>query len=544
VSNIQNSYDYVIVGAGVAGARAVEGVRELDADASVALIGAEKVPPLYRPDLSKAMWLEGDRKLADSYLLTDDVAVDMQLDTQVSSIDPDAHTVTLADGATVGYGKLLLATGSQPRMAGVTPGPRVMGFREAADYETLRAVATPGSHIVIVGGGYIGAELTSALVQNDVNVTLVMVEDLVQQHMFPRELAERVTAEFVDRGVEVIHGFFSSVEPDDAGATVIMKDGRQVRGDAVVLGIGVAPRTELAEAAGLEVDNGILVDDHLRTSAADIYAVGDVASFPEPLLGRRRIEHMDNAETMGKAVGRIMAGEDVAYGHTPFFWSDLFDDGYEAVGLLNSKLQTVVDWNSDESAAVVYYVDEGRVVGVLLWNTWASVPKALDLIAETKDAPVADVESLRGRIEVPEPEGDAPGDDAPASEGVLDIDAFKVAALDDAGDGIIVIDRQGIIRVWNAHCEKLFGWTADQVIGQDVKIMIPEYLRAAHDRGFFAAMESGHLRSDGSARRTKALTPTGGKVYVEMTFAVVKGGSDQAIGAVAVARHWDREKNA
>jgi NADPH-dependent 2,4-dienoyl-CoA reductase/sulfur reductase-like enzyme len=344
------------------------------------------------------MWLEEDRQLSDSYLLPDDVAVDMQLDTQVTSIDPDAHTVTLADGATVGYGKLLLATGSQPRMAGVTPGPRVMGFREAGDYQALRAVATPGSHIVIVGGGYIGAELTSALVQNDVNVTLVMVGDHVQGHMFPEELSARVTAGFLNRGVEMIDGYFAGVEADDSGVTVTLTDGTEVRGDAVVLGIGVIPRTELAEAAGLEVDNGIVVDDHLRTSAADIYAVGDVASFPDPLFGRRRIEHMDNAETMGKAVGRIMAGEDVAYGHTPFFWSDLFEDGYEAVGRLDSRLQTLIDWNDDESAAVIYYVDEGRVAGVLLWNTWDSVPKALALIAETKDAPVADIESLRGRI--------------------------------------------------------------------------------------------------------------------------------------------------
>lgn len=538
VSTIRSSYDYVIVGAGVAGARAVEGIRELDADASIALIGAESVPPLYRPDLSKTMWLEGDRQLADSYLLSDKVVVDMQLDTEVSAIEPDAHSVTLADGTVVSYGKLLLATGSEPRLAGVTPGPRVMGFREAADYEALHAVATPGSHIVVVGGGYIGAELTSALVQNDVKVTLVMVGDHVQSNMFPEELSAQVTAGFLNRGVTIIDGFFSGVEVGDAGVTVSLTDGTQVSGDAVVLGIGVTPRTQLAEAAGLEVDNGIVVDDHLRTSAADVYAVGDVASFPDPLLGRRRIEHMDNAETMGKAVGRIMAGEDVAYGHTPFFWSDLFDDGYEAVGRLDATLATVVDWNADESAAVVYYLDGGRVVGVLLWNTWASVPKALDLVAETKDNPVSDPESLRGRIEVPEPEV------AEDAEGEHDIDAFKVAALDDAGDGIIAIDRQGIIKVWNTHCEKLFGWTADQVIGQDVKIIIPEHLRAAHDRGFFAAMESGHLRSDGSARRTKALTPTGGAVYVEMTFAVVKGGSDQAIGAVAVARHWDREKNA
>lgn len=543
MSTVRDSYDYVIVGAGVAGARAVEGIRELDADATVALFGSEATPPLYRPDLSKALWLEGNRKLSDSYLLADDVAVDLRLNSEVAAIDPTAHRVTLADGASVGYGKLLLATGSEPRLAGVTPGPRVMGYREAADYQMLAAVAKPGAHIVIVGGGYIGAELTSALVQNDVRVTLVMVGDHVQANMFPEDLSARVTAGFLNRGVEIVDAFFAGCAATEDRVTVQLQDGRTVSGDAVVLGIGVIPRTKLAVDAGLEVANGIVVDDHLRTSAPDVYAVGDVASFPDPLLGRRRIEHMDNAETMGKAAGRIMAGEDVAYAHTPFFWSDLFEDGYEAVGRLDATLTTIVDWNADESAAVVYYVDGGRVEGVLLWNTWGSVDKALALIAETKYDPVGDPEALRGRIPVPEGDDTSGAGEAEVPDVTSDLLAFESAALHSANDGIIAIDKAGIIRVWNKFAEKLFGWTAEQAIGRDVKIIIPEHLQAAHDRGFFAAMQTGHLRTDGTARRTKGVTSDGGKVYVSMTFAVVHDDSGATVGAVAVARRWDREKD-
>lgn len=540
MSTIKDSYDYVIVGAGVAGARAVEGIRELDADASVAMFGTEATPPLYRPDLSKALWLEGNRKVSDSYLLADNVAVELHLNCGVTEIDPGGHSVTLADGKQVGYGKLLLATGSEPRLGGVTPGPRVMGYRESADFEALHKVATPGAHIIIVGGGYIGAELTSALVQNDVKVTLVMVGDHVQANMFPEDLTAKVTAGFLNRGVEIIDAFFAGCTATADGVTVTLQDGRALTGDAVVLGIGVTPRTGLAERAGLEVANGVVVDDHLRTSVPDVYAVGDVASYPDPLLGRRRIEHMDNAETMGKAAGRIMAGEDVAYAHTPFFWSDLFDDGYEAVGRLDAMLETVLDWNADESAAVVYYLEDGHVVGVLLWNTWGSVDKALALIAETKEAAVADPSSLRGRIPVPAPAGASDAGETVTTES--DLLAFKSAALDCANDGIIAIDKAGIIRVWNQFAEKLFGWTEHQAIGQDVKIIIPEHLRAAHDRGFHAAMETGHLRTDGSARRTKGITASGGTVYVTMTFAVVHDASGQTVGAVAVARRWDREK--
>lgn len=404
MSNLEQSYDYVIVGAGVAAASAVKGIRSQDGSGRVAVIGSEPDKPVYRPVLTKDLWLKDDETLEGSSLagdLDDDDAVDLVTDTTVTEIDPSAHVVRLADGSTVGYGKLLLATGAEPRVLAVDPGPRVIYYRTAADYQRLRAVATEGSHVAVVGGGYIGSEITSALVQNGVQVTLVLDTEDVQEQMFPRALAATITKAFADRGVTVVHGSVEGGQEDDGGVRIRLDDGTSITADAAVIGVGVLPRTGLAEAAGLEVDNGVVVDEHLRTSDPDVYAAGDVASYPDALLGRRRVEHVDHAEKSGEHAGKVMAGADEAYGYTPFFWSDILDYGYEAVGETRSDLDLVEDWKDGEvGTGVVYYLKAGQVRGVLLWNVWDSVGKARDLIEETGKEPVADPETLRGRIPV------------------------------------------------------------------------------------------------------------------------------------------------
>lgn len=402
MSNVEQSYDYVIVGAGVAAASAVKGIRSQDASGRVAVIGSEPDKPVYRPVLSKDLWLKDDETLEGASLagdLDDDDAVDLVTDTTVTEIDPGAHVVRLADGGSVGYGKLLLATGAEPRVLAVDPGPRVIYYRTAADYQRLRAVATEGSHVAVVGGGYIGSEITSALVQNGVQVTLVLDLEDVQEQMFPRALAATLTKAFADRGVTVLHGSVEGGQEDDGGVRIRLADGTSVTADAAVIGVGVLPRTGLAEAAGLEVDNGVVVDDHLRTSNPDVYAAGDVASYPDALLGRRRVEHVDHAEKSGEHAGKVMAGADEAYDYTPFFWSDILDYGYEAVGETRSGLDLVEDWKDGEvGTGVVYYLQSGQVRGVLLWNVWDSVDQARALIEETGKKPVSDPESLRGRI--------------------------------------------------------------------------------------------------------------------------------------------------
>lgn len=398
----EKSYDYVIVGAGVAAASAVKGIRSADRSGSIGVFGSEPDEPVYRPVLTKDLWLKDDETLDGASLagdLQDDGAVDLVLDTTVTEIDPGAHVVRLANGGTVGYGKLLLATGAEPRVLALDPGPRVVYYRTAADYRRLRAVASEGSHVAVVGGGYIGSEIAAALVQNGVDVTLVLDVEDVQEQMFPRALAATLTKAFDDRGVTIVHGAVTGGEEDDGGVRIRLADDSHVVADAAVIGVGVLPRTGLAEAAGLEVDNGIVVDEHLRTSAEDVYAAGDVASYPDTLLGRRRVEHVDQAEKSGELAGRAMAGADVSYDYTPFFWSDIFDYGYEAVGETSSRLDMVEDWKGGEiGTGVVYYLRSGQVRGVLLWNVWDSVDQARELIAETAATPVADPGSLRGRI--------------------------------------------------------------------------------------------------------------------------------------------------
>lgn len=402
MSDIKQSYDYVIVGGGVAAASAVRGIRAEDGSGTMAVIGSEPDKPVYRPALSKDLWLQDDATLEGNSLagdLDDDDHVDLVVDTTVTAIDPDAHAVRLADGSSVAYRKLLLATGAEPRVLAVDPGPRVVYYRTAADYERLRALVGPDSHVVVVGGGYIGSEIASALVQNDVAVTLVLDLQDVQEQMFPRALAASLTKSFVDRGVTVVHGSVSSGEATADEVRVRLADGTDIAGDVAVIGVGVVPRTVLATAAGIAVDNGIVVDDHLRTSAVDVYAAGDVASYPDALLGRRRVEHVDHAEKSGEHAGAVMAGADAAYDYTPFFWSDILDAGYEAIGETSSSLEMVEDWKDGEiGTGVVYYVKSGQVRGVLLWNVWDSVDQARDLIAATGKDPVADPEALRGRI--------------------------------------------------------------------------------------------------------------------------------------------------
>ena len=394
-----NKYEYLIIGAGVAAANAAQGIRAVDSDGSIGILGAEGDPPVYRPDLSKTLWLDKDASLDNSELLGDTKGVDLRTGVDVERIEPDQHQVTLADGSQVDYDKLLIASGSQPITTSLPAGPRVVYYRTVADYRELRELAKPGSHIVVVGGGYIGSEMASALAQNEVKVTMVVEGGIVQASMFPPDLATVVTKAFIDHGVQIVDGLLAGGTATADGVRLELKDGQTLEADAAVIGIGVKPRVQLAEQAGLKVDNGIVVDAELRTSAPDVYAAGDVANYPDRLLGRRRVEHVDNAEKMGETAGQNMAGKDEAYQNTPFFWSDLFDYGYEAVGETSTKHTMVEDWK-DESldTGVVYYLDGGSVRGVLLWNVWDSVPKALEVIEQTADDPVSDPDSLKGRI--------------------------------------------------------------------------------------------------------------------------------------------------
>jgi len=214
---------------------------------------------------------------------------------------------------------------------------------------------------------------------------------------YPDGLAHYLDDYYRSRGVDVRSGVrVQGSNPTDGGVELVLSDGSLLRVEAAVAGLGVTPNTALAEQSGLTVDDGIVVDAHLRSSDADIWAAGDVASFYSPALGRRlRVEHEDAAVSMGRHAGRAMAGVAGEYTAQPFFYSDLFDLGYEAVGLLDTRLEVVEDWREPNREGVVYYLEAGRVRGVLLWNTWDQVDAARELIAQPGPF---DAASLRGRL--------------------------------------------------------------------------------------------------------------------------------------------------
>jgi 3-phenylpropionate/trans-cinnamate dioxygenase ferredoxin reductase subunit len=384
-------YDYLIVGGGMVADNAARGIREQDTTGSIGILGADSDEPYTRPALSKKLWTDKEFGRDEVPLNTaSDTGAEIHTTTRVTSIDREKRSVTTDSGDTYEFGELLLATGGSPVQLDLAPSPRVIYFRTYADYRALREQSHTASHIAVVGGGYIGTEIASALSLNGVKVTLVTSDEHVGSHMFPPDLAAAFDKGFTDHGVTVRRGVkVSSGAEASARVQLQLDDGSSVEADAVVFGLGVRPNVELADAAGLKTDNGIVVDEFLRTDDPHIYAAGDVANYPDAILGRRRVEHVDNANEMGKAVGRIMAGGTDPYTYTPYFYSDVFDDGYQAVGTVSTSLNTVEDWTTKPKEGVVYYVDDGGAVqGVLMWNVWEGLDEAKDLIAKASPPPV------------------------------------------------------------------------------------------------------------------------------------------------------------
>lgn len=393
------NYTYLIVGGGMTADAAVHGIREVDPNGSIGLLSADGHPPYDRPPLSKKLWK--GKPLESIWRHTDNQSVTLHLERTVKRLDPQNKRVTDDQGTVYDYGKLLLATGGTPRRLPFG-GSQVIYFRTLDDYQRLQSLTKAGLHFAVIGGGFIGSEVAAALAMNGKNVVIAFPEEGLGARMFPPDLATFLNDYYRQKAVEVLPGHrVEGMETRDGKAVLKVhnahgQDVREIVADGVVAGIGIQPNVELAQAAGLEVGNGIRVDASLRTSHADIYAAGDVANFYNPALDKRlRVEHEDNANTMGRLAGQAMAGRTVNYDHLPSFYSDLFDLGYEAVGEVDSRLETVADWKQPYQEGVVYYLRDGRVRGVLLWNVWEQVDAARKLIAEP--GPFRS-ENLKGRL--------------------------------------------------------------------------------------------------------------------------------------------------
>lgn len=375
-------YKYLIIGGGMTGDSAVRGIREIDPAGAIGMIGQETDLPYARPPLTKGMWK--GRPFEKVWRGTEKLDVNFHLGRRVIGLEPASKRLRDDQGMEYTYEKLLLATGGSPIRLPFGD-EHIIYYRTLKDYLYLTSLAEAGGSFLVIGAGFIGSEIAAALRMKGCQVTMVFLGNSIGENIYPPDLSQFLNDFYRKKGVELVPAeAVSAVEKNGNRFTVRTRSGRSFEVDGVVAGIGVRPNIELAQSAGLAVDNGIVVDKNLRTTALDIYAAGDVAAFPHRALGKFiRVEHEDNALKMGKQAGRNMAGAGEAYDHTPSFYSDMFELGYEAVGELSSKLEMVSDWQEPFQKGVIYYLEYGRVRGVLMWNIWKKIADAAALLARS-----------------------------------------------------------------------------------------------------------------------------------------------------------------
>ncbi len=398
----EQSFTYIIVGAGLAGSSAAEGIREIDPKGPILLIGSESHLPYDRPPLTKKLWF-GTKRVEDIFLHPKEYYeqnnVVPVLGVTVKSLDPKQKTIADDRGGVYHYEKLLLATGGRPRVLPI-PGGDLDGiyyYRYLDDYLRMRREASAGTSAVIIGGGFIGSEIAAALAINRIKVTMIFPDLYLAGRIFPEGLGMALQRHYRERGVAILNGEKPASFARKGGRFLTRTEsGKEVESDIVIVGIGIALSLELPRTAGLQTADGVIVDEYLQASLPDIFAAGDIAFFPYRALGKQtHVEHWDNAVSQGKQAGKNMAGAREPYDHMPYFFSDLFDFGYEAVGEIDSRLETVSDWRKENDTGVIYYLRNGKVRGALMCNVWDKVDAARDLIRSGK--PVTK-EQLRGMI--------------------------------------------------------------------------------------------------------------------------------------------------
>ncbi|WP_405792394.1 FAD-dependent oxidoreductase [Streptomyces sp. NBC_00029] len=371
---------YVIVGAGLGGAKAAQTLREEGYDGPLVLIGAEQERPYERPPLSKG-YLLGTQEREAVYVHPQqwysEHDVDLRLGATATALDTAARRVTLADGRRVEYSRLLLTTGSSPRRLPV-PGADLDGvlyLRRLADSDRLKAAFRPGATVVVIGAGWIGLETAAAARAAGCEVVVLESAELPLLRVLGREVAQVFADLHRDHGVDLRFGVqITAITGDDGTADGIrLGDGTRIAADTVVVGVGITPNTGLAEDAGLTVDNGIVTDEHLRTSVPDVYAAGDVANAHHPFLGRRiRVEHWANALNQPQAAARAMLGREDAYDRLPYFFTDQYDLGMEYTGYVEPGGYDRVVFRGSTATRefIAFWLSGGRVLAGMNVNVW------------------------------------------------------------------------------------------------------------------------------------------------------------------------------
>jgi len=368
---------FVIVGASLAGAKAAETLRAEGFEGRVVLIGEETERPYERPMLSKE-YLRGDKPAAKLYVHDEgyyaDNDIEMLTGTRVASLDAAVHEITLKDGTRMPYSRLLLCTGATPRRIPV-PGAELQGvryLRRMSDSDALRIAIKAASRVVVIGAGWIGSEVAASARQLGAEVSIVAPEAVPLERVLGPLLGGVYRDLHAEHGVDLhLSTQIEAIVGNDSAEGVRTTDGLVIEGDLVVVGVGVSPRDELAQYAGLTLDNGIVVDEFLRTSAPDVFAAGDVASAWNPMYGRHiRMEHWANALNQGQAAARNMLGEDTAYTKLPYFYSDQYDLGMEYNGYASDWDRVVVRGDLAAREFLAFWLKDGRVLAGMNANVW------------------------------------------------------------------------------------------------------------------------------------------------------------------------------
>ena len=384
-------YNYIIIGGGLAGVSGAEGIREIDKSGTILILNSEQEPPYQKPPLTKGLWT-AKKKLSDVWIHDSDYysnhGIDLWHAHMASSIDTHEKRISTFGGDSIQYGKLLLATGGKPNPLSIPGGDlkEIFYYRSLNDFQKLKEETLNKRTVTIIGGGFIGSELAASLSEVGLEVTLIFPGKYLSEKLFSPSLGNSIQNKYKAKGVRIVNGDKPAfIDMKGPLLNVTTERGFKCSSDLLVIGAGIAPSTELAEKASLKTGNGIWVDDFLRTSDPDIYSAGDVANFTLSPFGKRaRLEHWDNALSQGKWAGRNMTGAVLKYDYMPYFFSDLYDFGYEAIGEINSSLETFADWEVENERGIVYYLEKEVICGILLCNVWGKINDARNLLSLRK----------------------------------------------------------------------------------------------------------------------------------------------------------------